>query len=316
MPHRATVRDLYESLRERLQLRWLACRSGGQRSLLERGEEHKSRLIAGRLNLIHPNRIQLIGRVECDYLDGLEPAHREGVMVQLFAADPAAVLISNGIEAATGLIEAAERAGVPLLWSPLDDTQVLDNIQYFGSLFLSDKIMLHGVYMEVLGMGVLITGDSAVGKSELALELIARGCRLVADDAAEFSRIAPDIVSGACPKLLREFLEVRGLGILNIRAMFGDNAIKESKYLRLIVHLERMRANQIAAMDRLFSAGKVRDVLGVAVSEVTIPVAPGRNLAILVETAVRNHLLKLKGYDATEDFIARQRRAINEAGKA
>ena len=198
----------------------------------------------------------------------------------------------------------------------LDMTEVersqraLDNLQYFGSLFLARKTTLHGVFLEVLGMGVLLTGDPAVGKSELALDLITRGSRLVADDAPEFTRIAPDIISGTCPPLLREFLEVRGLGILNIRAMFGDSAIKRTKYLRLIVHLKRMSSEQISGMDRLSGAHTNRDVLGVSVPQVTVPVAPGRNLAVLVESAVRNHLLRLKGYDATEVLIERQQQAI------
>jgi HPr kinase/phosphorylase len=132
----------------------------------------------------------------------------------------------------------------------------------------------------------------------------------VADDAPEFTRIAPDIVSGTCPPLLREFLEVRGLGILNIRAMFGDSSIKRTKYLRLIVHLKRMSADQISGMDRLSGAHSSRDVLNVSVPQVTVPVAPGRNLAVLVESAVRNHLLRLKGYDATEVLIERQQQAI------
>ena len=161
-------------------------------------------------------------------------------------------------------------------------------------------------------MGVLLTGDPAVGKSELALDLITRGNRLVADDAPEFTRIAPDIVSGTCPPLLREFLEVRGLGILNIRAMFGDSAIKRQKYLRLIVHLKRMSADQISSMDRLTGTHTNRDVLGVSIPQVTVPVAPGRNLSVLVESAVRNHLLRMKGYDATEVLIERQQQAILE----
>ena len=169
----------------------------------------------------------------------------------------------------------ADANAVALMRSPLADSQVLDNLQYYASLFLSEQTTLHGVFLEVLGMGVLLTGDPAVGKSELALDLITRGSRLVADDAPEFTRIAPDIISGACPPLLREFLEVRGLGILNIRAMFGDSSIKRTKYLRLIVHLKRMSAEQISGMDRLSGAHTNRDVLGVSVPQVTVPVAPG-----------------------------------------
>ncbi len=196
---------------------------------------------------------------------------------------------------------------------PLSDSLVLDNLQYYAARFLAAKTTLHGVFLEVLGMGVLLTGHSAVGKSELALELITRGHRLVADDAPEFRRIAPDIVAGSCPPLLREFLEVRGLGILNIRAMFGDSSIVNNMYLQLIIHLKRMKLQEIADMERLQAVGQSRSVLGVEIPQLTVPVAPGRNLAILVETAVRNHMLKLKGYDAAELFIERQRRSIEES---
>jgi HPr kinase/phosphorylase len=150
----------------------------------------------------------------------------------------------------------------------------------------------------------LLTGDAGIGKSELALELITRGSRLIADDAPQFSQIAPEIISGECPALLQGLLEVRGLGVLDIRAMFGDNTVKETKYLRLIVRLQTSE-NQ-AAIDRLATQQESQDVLGVSIPCVTLLMAPGRNLAILVEVAVRNHLLKLKGQDATQRFIERQ----------
>ena len=162
------------------------------------------------------------------------------------------------------------------------------------------------------GIGVLLTGESGVGKSELALELISRGHRLIADDAPEFSRVAPDTLSGECPEQLRDFLEVRGLGILNMRAMFGDNAIKNTKYLRLIMHLEAMNKKQSEQIDRLRGSRQLKNVLGVDVQQITIPVAPGRNLAVLVEIAVRNHILSYKGYNAAESFIQRQQEFINK----
>lgn len=312
MPHNVRVQDLVEALQERLDLIWLAGRNGATNALLSSDTDPSTGIIAGPLNYIHPNRVQVIGPAELTYLDSLKPSARLQALQQLFEDGPAAVVLVNGIEGPAELPAMANDAGVALLRSPLPDNQVLDNLQYYASLFLSEKTTLHGVFLEVLGMGVLLTGDPAVGKSELALDLITRGSRLVADDAPEFTRIAPDIVSGTCPPLLREFLEVRGLGILNIRAMFGDSSIKRTKYLRLIVHLKRMSAEQISGMDRLSGAHTNRDVLGVSVPQVTVPVAPGRNLAVLVESAVRNHLLRLKGYDATEVLIERQQQAILE----
>ncbi len=311
MPHSIRVRDLYESLRDKLKLQLIAGEGGLDQSLLDEELDPASYIIAGPLTYIHPNRIQVIGRAEKAYLDA--PDHdREEALRQLFGNHTRAVVLVDDVPPDPDLIALAEQRRAPLFTTPLPDRLILDHLQYFAALNLSEKTTLHGVFMEVLGMGVLITGDPAVGKSELALELISRGNRLVADDAPEFTRIAPDIVSGNCPPLLRDFLEVRGLGILNIRAMFGDNAIKHNKYLRLIVHLQRMTDRELATMERLSARQETREVLGVLVPQVTIPVAPGRNLAILVEAAVRAHLLALQGYDATEVFIERQQQALLE----
>jgi len=313
MPHRVKIRHLYDALRERLQLTWLAGRAGANRPLITGDESAGPRVIAGPLNFIHPHRVQVVGPAEVRYLEGLDAQARAEAVQQLFAAGPAAVVLVESITPPADLQSAADASEVALLQSPLTDSQVLDNLQYYASLALAEKTTIHGVFMEVLGMGVLITGDAAAGKSELALELLSRGNRLVADDAPEFTRIAPDIVNGNCPALLREFLEVRGLGVLNIRQMFGDSAIKRSKYLRLIVQLKRMNQQELAELDRLSGCNATREVLGVPIPEVTVPVAPGRNLAILVEAAVRNHMLKLQGYDASAAFIERQQQAIRNS---
>ena len=165
--------------------------------------------------------------------------------------------------------------------------------------------------MEVHGIGVLLSGDSGIGKSELALELINRGHRLIADDAPEFSRTAPDTVRGSCPEALRDFLEVRGLGILNIREMYGDSAIKPSKNLRLIVCLTLLDNVQDYNFDRLEGSYRNIGFMDVEIPEVMIPVAPGRSLAVLVEAAARQHIQLLSGYNATQDFILKQQRLID-----
>lgn len=315
MPHQITVSDLLDALRERLKLRLVAGEEGLGRIIFDTGKATRAgHIIAGPLNYIHPTPVQIIGPTEKKYLSSLSSAERTNALDRLFSAAPAAILITNRQKPLATLEQRAQATGTPLLASPLSDSLVLDNLQYYAARFLAAKATLHGVFLEVLGMGVLLTGHSAVGKSELALELITRGHRLVADDAPEFRRIAPDIVAGSCPPLLREFLEVRGLGILDIRAMFGDSSIANSMYLQLIVHLKRMKLQEIADMERLHVAGQNRIVLGVEIPQITVPVAPGRNLAILVETAVRNHMLRLKGYDAAEVFIERQRKAIEESG--
>ncbi len=312
MQHQITVNDLIDALQERLRLRLLAGKKGLGNVIFDAEIEKSDPIIAGPLNYIHPSPVQIIGPKEKKYLTSLSNDDQHAALMRLFSAKPAAILLSNRLKSIKALEELAEKHNTPLLASSLKDAQVLDNLQYYATRFFARKTNLHGVFLEVLGMGVLLTGHSAVGKSELALELIIRGHRLIADDVTEFRRIAPDIVSGSCPPLLREFLEVRGLGILNIPAMFGDSATKHNKYLHFIMHLKRMKLQEIADMERLRGVGRYRNVLGVEIPEITVPVAPGRNLAILVETAVRNHILKLKGYDAAEIFIQRQQQAIEE----
>lgn len=169
---------------------------------------------------------------------------------------------------------------------------------------------LHGVFIEVIDQGVLITGPSCIGKSELALVLIERGHHLIADDCVIISKNDSDELVGHCPPPLQDFLEVRGLGILNIRALFGDQALRANKPLQLIIQLFNASAEELATMDRLAGLHAQQNILGTEVAQVSIPVAAGRNLAILVESAVRNHCLKNKGYHASSDFIKRQQSFI------
>jgi HPr kinase/phosphorylase len=166
--------------------------------------------------------------------------------------------------------------------------------------------------MDVLGLGVLITGESGVGKSELGLELISRGHGLVADDVVEVSRIAANTLEGRCPALLKDFLEVRGLGLLNIRTIFGETAVRPKMKLKLVAHLEKPLPGGRDPAERLPLAELSEDIVGVTVRKVIIPVAAGRNLAVLVEAAVRNQILKLRGVDSMAEFLARQQRAMEK----
>lgn len=309
-----TVSTLYDEYRARLGLTWAAGRGGAAREL--RGMQDAAAPDrpfdsgAGHLNLIHPNRIQVLGPAEAGYLEQLHGDTRAEHLRRIFAAAPACVIVSDGLPAADDLRAQADVAAVALFSAPLPDYKIISHLQYYLSNALADRLILHGVFMEVLGIGVLLTGKSGVGKSELALELISRNHRLIADDAPEFRRTAPDILNGSCPAGLSGFLEVRGLGVLDIRAMFGDSVIKPDKNLRLIIHLQQMSGDELAAIDRLQGSRQRRTILDVEVPQITLPVAPGHNLAVLVEGAVRNHILLLKGYNAAQTFSERQQRMI------
>ena len=296
----------------RLALQWLAGRTGEHRSIRISGNLFPTGALVGHLNLVHPNRIQVLGGTELSYLNGLGKNSYHDAIKQLFENEPAFIVIADNIQVTKDILQAAEDSGTPLFSSSLPGHKLISHMQYYLSNMLTERQIIHGVFLEVLGIGVLITGESGVGKSELALELISRGHRLIADDAPEFSRISPDTLNGVCPSKLSGFLEVRGLGILNIRSMFGDSAIKQNRHLRLIVHLERMTDVELRKIDRLQGSIQNTTILEIEVPRIILPVAPGRNLAVLLEGAVRNHILNLKGYDAAKDFIARQQRLISE----
>lgn len=307
MIRKINARELFEQLSERLKLRWIAGVRGETR-MIEPGEDLQRRpSLVGYLNIIYPNKVQLIGIDELNYLDALDSRQRWDTIAKIIGYRPTAIVISRDQAIPADLREAAEESSTPIWVSAKPGHELLTYIQYHLSRALARNTSLHGVFMEVYSIGVLITGEAGAGKSELALELITRGHRLIADDAPEFTLIAPDVIDGTCPDMLQDLLEVRGLGILNVRNMFGDTSIKRNKYLRLIVHLGRLEdihAND--GMARLQGVTSTRSVLDVEVPQITIPVGPGRNLAVLVEAATRSFILRGKGVDPAQTFIDRQ----------
>ena len=302
------IQSLYKALQEKLGLAWLTGEQYKDKLVHSSQDNSQELSLVGHLNLIIQHRVQILDRKELEYLDSLKKNSRKDTISQLFSGQSALVVIANGLTPPADLEAAAVASQTPLLSSKLPSQDVIENLQHYLANYFADKITLHGVFMEVLGTGVLITGDSSIGKSELALELLTRGHRLIADDAPEFSRVAPDTLLGSCPEMLRDFLEVRGLGILNVRAMFGASAIKQHRNLRLIVVLQDIE--DAIQMDRLHGSRQLRKIQEVNIPEVTLPVGPGRNLAVLLEVAVRNHLLNAKGYDASRAFIDRQKRRL------
>lgn len=309
MDQTATVATLIKHYQQRLALDWITGQDGENNTV---ATNNTTISLVGHLNVIHHNRIQIVGQVEMQYLEGLDATARKELISRLFDARPAVVIISDNLTVPPELQDAAEASSTPLLKSSLPCTKLLNSLRYYLGTELAEQTTLHGVFMEVSGLGILLTGESSVGKSELALELISRNHRLIADDAPVFSHTGPDTIRGTCPELIRDFLEVRGLGILNIRAMYGDSAIKFSKDLSLIIHLESMEDSEKHTIDRLKGNFRSRKILDIDIPEVTLPVATGRNLAVLVEAAVRDHILLRKGYDAADAFIKRQSESIQE----
>jgi HPr kinase/phosphorylase len=310
MPH-TTVQKLFDSAQAQLGLSWTAGQEGGNRLLTSETVQKPSLALIGHLNFVHPNRVQVLGCAEMDFLRSLSSEGLEQAITNLFATELAAIIVANGENVPQVLIDACNRTQTPLFTSPQPSPTLMSFLSHYLALVLAETTSLHGVFLEVAGMGVLITGGSGIGKSELALELISRGHRLIADDIVDLYQVAPDTLEGRCPSILQDYLEVRGLGILDIRALFGEIAVKKKKNLKLIIHLEKLsNATRIDPHDRLEMHASNEVILGVPIPKVRIPVAAGRNLAVLVEVAVRNHIMHLRGFNSAQQFIQRQQSSM------
>ena len=309
-----SIEKLFAENQQRLGLNWLAGRQGGNRVLIGEAALKPTIGQVGHMNFIHPFRVQLIGAAEAAYLRGLPEDALKGSIGRLFTTELAAIIVANGEDVPAHLLDECNRHHIALMTSLQPSPHVVDVIRLYLARVLAESTTLHGVFLDVLEIGVLITGASAIGKSELALELISRGNGLVADDIVELYRISPDTIEGRCPTVLKEFLEVRGIGVLNIRTIFGETAVRPRKLLKLMVNLEDHSDEQFSELDRLQVDATFQEILGVPIRKVTIPVAAGRNLAVLVEAAVRNFVLNQRGIDSTKEFIERQQKLMEDGG--
>jgi HPr kinase/phosphorylase len=263
----------------------------------------------GYLNYIHPYRLQVLGEREINYLTHEDPLIAERRISRIVTLVPPVLVVADAQTPTESMLTMCEQAQIPMFVTAESAAFVIDLLRAYLSKHFADRTTLHGVFMDILGMGVMITGESGLGKSELGLELISRGHGLVADDAVDLYRINQTTLEGRCPALLQNLLEVRGIGLLDIQAIFGETAVRRKMRLKLIVHLVRKETLE-RDYDRLPHEPLTEMVLGIAVRKVVIQVVAGRNIAVLVEAAVRNTILQLRGIDTYEKFVGRHREAM------
>ena len=268
--------------------------------------------LVGHLNFIHHNQVQVLGVAEVEYLQKLDQYNLPNNLDELFDFAIPLMIVANDLPVPSNLRDYCHTHNVPLLTSSYESPYLMDVLRIYLQRELAVSTIKHGVFLDVFEVGVLLVGASGLGKSELALELISRGHSLVADDAVEFHRTAPEVLEGRCPPMLRDFLEVRGLGILNIRHIFGETSIRPKKQLKLIINLLPADDDYMKQLDRLSIRTETESILNVQIRSVVLPVAAGRNLAVLVEAAVRNYILQLRGKDSTKEFLERHQAMLKE----
>ena len=305
---------LFEAFRDKLNWQWVAGLDASGRQFEDAVVRSASSGpdLVDYLNYIHPCRIQVLGAREIAYLSKEGDADATMRRIQrLVALEPPVIIVADGQELPPCLLETANQRQIPLFVTAERAAFVIDNLRAYLSRRFAEQTSMHGVFMDILGLGVLITGDSGIGKSELGLELISRGNGLVADDVVDLHRVNPNRIEGSCPDLLQNLLEIRGIGLLDIRAIFGEAAVRRHMQLRLIVHLMRLESAS-NDYERIPTQPLYQDVLGLPIRKILLQVTAGRNLAVLVEAAVRNTILELRGIHTYEEFTARQRAAMQQ----
>lgn len=314
-PNAISADLLFQAFRTSLRWEWVAGLGASERRFDEMAvrSARSGADLVGYLNYIHPYRLQVLGEREIAYLSKSTSVDCQRRVTRIVTLQPPVLVLADGQVAPPELLSMCEQAQIPMFSTDENSAFVIDVLRAYLSKHFADRTTMHGVFMDILGMGVLITGESGLGKSELGLELISRGNGLVADDAVDLYRINQATIEGKCPELLQNLLEVRGIGLLDIRAIFGETAVRRKMRLKLIVHLVRKETLE-REYERMPYEPLTQDVLGVPVLKAVIQVVAGRNIAVLVEAAVRNTILQLRGIDTYQEFIDRHRRAM-EQGK-
>jgi HPr kinase/phosphorylase len=305
---------LFEEFQTSLHWEWIAGHAHPERHFDDAAvrDARSAADLVGYLNYIHPNRVQIVGRREVAYLNQPNPDVTERRISRIVTLEPPVLICADGQVPPDRLVALCDRADIPLFVTEESAGQVIDVVRGYLAQHFAERTTRHGVFMDILGLGVLLTGESGLGKSELGLELISRGHGLVADDAVDLYRVSQTALEGRCPDLLMNLLEVRGIGLLDIKAIFGETAVRRKMRLKLIVHLVR-QATMDRDFERLPYEPLSEDILEVPVRKTVIAVDAGRNLAVLVEAAVRNTILQLRGIDTYAEFIERHHRAMGKA---
>jgi HPr kinase/phosphorylase len=300
-----TVRGLLDARPESvgLSIELLAGANGLERHITSPYIQKTGLALAGFHEYLQPGRILLFGESEVRFLESLEPETRRQALAKCFTADLPCLLVTGGAEIVPEIAIEGDQADVPILRTPVPTAAAIGKLTAMLEDRLAHREIIHGVLIDILGLGVLIVGDSGIGKSECALDLVVRGHRLVADDTVEVRRRSESIVIGSCPDITRHHMEVRGLGLINIRDLFGVASTRTSKRVELVVQLDRW--DQGREYDRLGLDEASYDLIGIKVPLIRMPVATGRNLAILVEVAARNQLLRMRGINAARELVAR-----------
>jgi HPr kinase/phosphorylase len=307
---------LFEAHREALRWEWIAGHAHPERRFDEKAvsDARSAADLVGYLNYIHPYRVQIVGRREVAYLTEADGEGCERRISRIVTLEPPVIIVADQQVAPDRLVAMCDRAEIPLFVTQESAGHVIDVVRGYLGRHFADRTTRHGVFMDILGLGVLLTGESGLGKSELGLELVSRGHGLVADDAVDIYRTSQTTLEGRCPELLQNLLEVRGIGLLDIKAIFGETAVRRKMKLQLIVHLVRQSTLE-REFERLPYEPLYEEVLDIPVRKVVIAVDAGRNLAVLVEAAVRNTVLQLRGIDTYQEFIARHQKAMEDGNE-
>jgi HPr kinase/phosphorylase len=305
---------LFEEFRTALHWEWIAGHAHPERHFDDDAvrDARSAADLVGYLNYIHPNRVQIVGKREVAYLNEAAVDDTERRISRIVTLDPPVLICADGQIPPDRLVALCDRADIPLFVTEESAGHVIDVVRGYLGQHFAERTTRHGVFMDILGIGVLLTGESGLGKSELGLELISRGHGLVADDAVDLYRVSQTALEGRCPDLLMNLLEVRGIGLLDIKAIFGETAVRRKMRLKLIVHLVR-KETMDRDFERLPYEPLSEDILEVPIRKTVIAVDAGRNLAVLVEAAVRNTILQLRGIDTYAEFIARHHKAMGKA---